>query len=145
MPFADLTIKVRVCLSFRILGIVIPIATYNVIRALVRARLQRLPMGAAVENAVARSFISYIPAQYIQAILPSTIDTYLRWAASAGDVPRVQILDDDETHLLWLGPKGAEKVILFFHGTSLPTRPMLLDRKIESFFLRRRRICHAFI
>jgi hypothetical protein len=124
MPFADLTFSARICLSFRILGIVIPIATYNVIRALVRAWLQRLPTKTIVENAVARAFISYIPAHHIQTILPSTIDTYLRWAASAGDVPRAQMLDDEKTHLLWLGPKGADKAILFFHGTCLPTRPM---------------------
>jgi len=119
MPFADLAIRARISLSFRILGIVISIASYNVIRAALRAWLKLLPIGAAVENAVARSFISYIPSHYIQTILPSTIDTYIHWAASAGDVPRVQILDGEKTHLLWLGPKGADKVILFFHGTSL--------------------------
>jgi hypothetical protein len=54
-------------------------------------------MAAAVENAVARSFLSYILAHYIQAILPSTISTYILWASSVGYLHGVQILEHEKT------------------------------------------------
>lgn len=57
------------------------------------------------------------PPQELQAILPSTIDTYNTWVSCNGATRAVDILAaDNSTRLLWIGPRKAKNVILFFHG-----------------------------
>lgn len=58
------------------------------------------------------------PPRDLQAILTSTIDIYNAWVSSNDAARAVDVLAaDNSTRLLWIGPRKAEKVVLFFHGT----------------------------
>jgi hypothetical protein len=82
--------------------------------------LKNLPLGASIWNGFAGALMTNTPPQYLQAILPSTIDTYNAWISSQGAVPAVDVLAaDNSTRLLWVGPKYASKVVLFFHGMTM--------------------------
>ncbi|KAJ5338486.1 hypothetical protein N7452_005214 [Penicillium brevicompactum] len=53
----------------------------------------------------------------LQSILPSTIETYNAWVSSHNIAHTVDFLEaDDSTRLLWIGPRKAKYVVLFFHG-----------------------------
>ncbi|KAJ5675493.1 hypothetical protein N7462_008390 [Penicillium macrosclerotiorum] len=53
----------------------------------------------------------------LQSILPSTIETYNTWVSSHNTAHTVDNLAaDNSTRLLWIGPKKAKNVVLFFHG-----------------------------
>ena len=68
-------------------------------------------------NGFAGAFMTNTPPRQLQAILPSTFDTYNAWMSSRNVRCVVDILDADEsTRLLWIGPRTAKKVVLFFHG-----------------------------
>lgn len=58
---------------------------------------------------------SFSPVE-IQTVLPSTIETYKSWCAASPYTPDVQVLGDETTRLLWLGPRKGRHVVLFFHG-----------------------------
>lgn len=108
--------KARILFNFIIL--VLPIAACNTLKAVLRAWLQRLPIGLAVKNAFGRAAMGHTPTRDIQAILPSTIDTYRQWAASVGFRPEIETLSDNATRLMWIGSTKSDKVILFLHGKS---------------------------
>lgn len=53
----------------------------------------------------------------LQTILPSTIETYKAWVSSHNAAYTVDVLAaDNSTRLLWIGPRKAKNVVLFFHG-----------------------------
>lgn len=96
----------------------VPCAVSRILGAAVRAWLKNLPLGASIWNGFAGALMINTPPQQLQAILPSTIDTYNAWILSHGAIPAIDVLmADNSTRLLWIGPKCASKVVLFFHGT----------------------------
>lgn len=112
----ELSILGKTSLIFRVCVFVVPAGLLNIVTATIRAWLQRLSIRACIRNAVARALMTHVPADQIQAVLPSTIKTYRAWVASAGKSPLIQILPDGTTRLLWLESRKGTKVLLFFHG-----------------------------
>ncbi|KAB8263702.1 alpha/beta-hydrolase [Aspergillus pseudonomiae] len=101
---------------FNFVFFVLPSATGRIGRAIIRAWLRKLPMKPAIWNGFAGSLMLNIPPVQLQAILPSTFDAYKEWITSRGDDIRVDVVADNSTRLLWVGPRGGKKVLLFFHG-----------------------------
>ncbi|KAL4984470.1 alpha/beta-hydrolase [Aspergillus falconensis] len=96
---------------------VIPHAALRIPSAIVRAWSKKLPLGPAIWNGFAGALMVNTPPKQLQAILPSTIATYNAWVSSCGAVRAVDVLPADKfTRLLWIGPRRADRVILFFHG-----------------------------
>ncbi|GAD98387.1 hypothetical protein AOR_1_832114 [Paecilomyces variotii No. 5] len=83
-------------LLFNFIIFVLPIAAWNIPKTVLRAWLQRLPVGLSAKNAF--------------------LHTYRQWAISVGFRPEIETLSDNATRLMWLGSPKSEKVILFFHG-----------------------------
>ena len=102
----------------RLVVLVLPAGLYNAMRAAIRALCKGYPLPAALWNGFARALMSRITPSQLQAILPSTIDTYKGWCAAEGLPPIVDVLRDGVSRLLWLR-KGSHKVVLFFHGKGL--------------------------
>lgn len=98
-----LSVLGRASLFFRVCTFVVPAGLLNIVTATIRAWLQRLSIRACVRNAVARALMTHIPADQIQTVLPSMIETYRAWVAPAEKSPLIQILPDGTTRLLWLG------------------------------------------
>lgn len=115
-----------VSLVLNFLVFVLPSALRNTVAAAIRALVQRLPIGASIWNGFARSLMTNLSPHQIQALLPSTIDTYRSWMTSAGKSPLVQVLSDGSTRLLWQKASGT-KVLLFFHGASIARFTRLSD------------------
>ncbi|KAL3455132.1 Alpha/Beta hydrolase protein [Aspergillus heterothallicus] len=91
--------------------------------AIIRAWLKSLPLGPSIWNAFTGALMATTPPRQLQAILPSTVDTYRSWALSHGDCSGVEevsvaVTDDDDhvLRLLWIGPRRDGNVLLFFHG-----------------------------
>jgi hypothetical protein len=102
---------------FTLLFYVIPHAALRMPSAIIRAWSKKLPLGPAIWNGFVGALMVNTPPKQLQAILPSTIDTYNAWVASRETVRAVDVLSADKfTRLLWIGPRRADKVILFFHG-----------------------------
>ncbi|KAL2817919.1 alpha/beta-hydrolase [Aspergillus cavernicola] len=96
---------------------VLPRTAFRIPGAILRALLKKLPLGPSIWNAFAGSLMAGTSPQQLQAILPSTLETYNTWALSQQDSPRVDIIAaDNSTRLMWVGPRKANKVVLFFHG-----------------------------
>ncbi|KAL3478868.1 Alpha/Beta hydrolase protein [Aspergillus californicus] len=96
---------------------VLPHAAFRVPGAIVHAWLKKLPLAPSIWNGFAGALMANTPPWQLQAILPSTIDVYNAWVASQGVTPAVDTLAaDNATRLLWIGPRLASKVVLFFHG-----------------------------
>ncbi|OQE37300.1 hypothetical protein PENCOP_c010G01413 [Penicillium coprophilum] len=109
--------SIRLQFLFTFVFGVLPRVAFRVPGAIARAWLKKLPLGPAIWNAFAGSMMATIPPAQLQAILPSTFDTYNAWTLGHGVSPRVDVLSaDNSTRLLWLGPTEANKVVLFFHG-----------------------------
>ncbi|PYH77445.1 alpha/beta-hydrolase [Aspergillus uvarum CBS 121591] len=99
----------------------IPLAiVFNILKTAIGALARGLPFRPSIQNACARAIMDSLHPNQIQAIVPSTMQTYTSWirrnAERTGLCHRVDTLKDEITHLLWLGPKRSDKVILFFHG-----------------------------
>ncbi|RAH47697.1 alpha/beta hydrolase [Aspergillus brunneoviolaceus CBS 621.78] len=94
--------------------------TFNVFKAAIGASARGLPLRPSIQNACARAIMDCLHPHQVQAIAPSTMQTYTSWirrnAQRTGLYHRVDTLKDETTHLVWLGPKRSDKVILFFHG-----------------------------
>lgn len=102
---------------FTLVVYILPRASFRVLGAIIRAWFKRLPVGSSIWNAFAGTLMANTPPDQLQAILPSTFDTYNAWVLRHEEIPRVDVLAvDNSTRLLWLGPKKASKVVLFFHG-----------------------------
>ncbi|KAJ5383227.1 catalytic protein [Penicillium concentricum] len=113
----QISTSLRLRFLFTLVFGVLPRAAFRVPGAIIRAWLSNLPLGPAIWNAFAGSMMVTIPPAQLQAILPSTFDTYNAWTLAHGDNPRVDVLSaDNSTRLLWIGTKKANKVVLFFHG-----------------------------
>lgn len=112
---SQLSLLGRLQLCCRIAFVVLPSGLFNIVQAAARAWWQRLPLGSSLWNGFARSLMSHISPHQLQAILPSTIETYRTWCTEAGHPHVVDVLADGATRLFWLS-KGGEKVVLFFHG-----------------------------
>ncbi|KAL4820743.1 alpha/beta-hydrolase [Aspergillus spinulosporus] len=96
---------------------VLPYAVFRIPGAIVRALLKKLPLGPAIWNGFAGALMANTPPQQLQAMLPSTLDMYNSWVTSRGASYAADILAaDNATRLLWIGPRKASKVVLFFHG-----------------------------
>ncbi|CEL11012.1 hypothetical protein ASPCAL14119 [Aspergillus calidoustus] len=96
---------------------ILPHAAIRIPRAVIRAWLKRLPLAPAVWNGFAGTLMAETPPDQMQAILPSTFDAYTAWVAARGIPRTVDVLAvDNGTRLLWMGPREARKVLLFFHG-----------------------------
>ncbi|KAL5363161.1 alpha/beta-hydrolase [Aspergillus floccosus] len=92
-------------------------AAFRIPAALVRAWLKGLPFGPSIWNAFAGAMMVNIHPKALQTILPSTIETYNAWALSHNAVHTIDVLAaDNSTRLLWIGPRNAKNVVLFFHG-----------------------------
>ena len=105
----------------KVIAVVLPAAVWNAIKMLPRIWLQRLSFKASLWNGVVRSMMTHMPPQYLQAVFPSTLETYKAWIRRAGCArgfqERIQPTDACKTNLLWLEKaEKYEKVILFFHG-----------------------------
>lgn len=97
----------------------LPLAAVKVSRAIIRAWLSNLPLRPAIWNGFVGSLMVSTPPDQLQAILPSTFDTYSTWVLSKGREVDAEVLRaDTSTRLLWIGPKRSSKVLLFFHGRS---------------------------
>ncbi|KAL4959075.1 Alpha/Beta hydrolase protein [Aspergillus stella-maris] len=108
-------IKIRFLLNF--LFCVLPHATCWIPAAICRALYKKLPLAPSIWNGFAGALMANTPPAQLQAILPPTIDVYDEWVSSRGIYPAVDVLEaDNATCLLWIGPRAASKVILFFHG-----------------------------
>jgi hypothetical protein len=103
---------------FTLVFSIIPHAAIRIPGAIIRAWLKQLPLAPAAWNGFAGSFIADTPPDQLQAILPSTFEAYSAWVAARGTPRTVDVLAaDNATRLLWMGPRKASKVLLFFHGT----------------------------
>lgn len=110
---------------FTFIFCILPHAAFRIPGAIARAWLKKLPLGPAIWNGFAGALMANTPPQQLQAILPSTLDVYNAWVTSRGASYAADILAaDNATRLLWIGPKKADKVVLFFHGMSY-TLPLL--------------------
>ncbi|KAE8325984.1 alpha/beta-hydrolase [Aspergillus sergii] len=102
---------------FTLLFRILPSAAFRIPGAIVRALLKKLPLGSSVWNGFVGALMDNTPPDELQAILPSTIDTYNAWVSSNGATHAVDVLAvDNSTRLLWIGPRKAKNVVLFFHG-----------------------------
>ncbi|KAJ4986825.1 hypothetical protein SVAN01_07630 [Stagonosporopsis vannaccii] len=86
-----------------------------------RIWMQRLPFKASLWNGVVRSTMTHMSPLHLQAMFPSTLETYKTWISRTGSAKgfqeRVQSTDAGKTNILWLETaQNFEKVILFFHG-----------------------------
>ncbi|OJJ76868.1 hypothetical protein ASPBRDRAFT_190214 [Aspergillus brasiliensis CBS 101740] len=96
---------------------VLPRASFSISGAIYRAWLKGLPLGSSIWNGFAGALITNTPPDQLQAVLPSTLDTYEAWTLSHGVDRTVDVLAADKaTRLLWIGPRISKKVLLFFHG-----------------------------
>lgn len=119
MDFQDLSAFGQVCFVYRVLVLAAPVCLLDIAKAAIRAVLQRLSLRSCIQNVVVRTFMTHIPPRQIQTIFPSTVETYRAWMASAGETPRIQILPDGNTRLLWLGSGKCSRILLFLHGMCL--------------------------
>lgn len=126
MAFQDLSAFGQASYVFRILFLVVPACLLDIIKAAIRAWLRRLSPRLCIQNVVVRAFMSHLPPYQIQTVFPSTVETYRAWMASAGKTPRIHILPDGSTRLLWLGLGKCSRVLLFFHGTARLLQALLL-------------------
>lgn len=102
---------------FTVLLFVLPRAACRIPGAIIRAWQRKLPLGPSIWNGFAGALMANTPPRQLQAILPSTIETYSAWVSSHGANCAVDVLPaDNSTRLLWMGPRKAKKVVLFFHG-----------------------------
>lgn len=114
---------------------VLPAAAWNAIRMLPRIWVQKLPFKASLWNGLVRSLMEHMPPQHIQAVFPSTLETYKAWIRRVGSArgfqERIQVTDAKRANMLWLEkvPKY-DKIILFFHGElrCLPCDALLMRR-----------------
>ncbi|KAL4894873.1 alpha/beta-hydrolase [Aspergillus ambiguus] len=106
--------KLRVV--FNIVIFVFPSAVARIAQAVVRAWQKNLPLKPTIWNGFVGSLMVNIPPGQLQAILPSTFDTYESWMLSKGNVPRVDVAADNSTRILWVGPREGNKVLMFLHG-----------------------------
>ncbi|KAF9893638.1 hypothetical protein FE257_010950 [Aspergillus nanangensis] len=113
-PKLPITTHLRLLATFAV--VIVPCASLRAVRATIRAWIGGLPVGASMWNAFAGTLMTNVPADQLQVILPSTVDTYTAWMLASGNPSTVDVLDDDKTRLLWMGPKQGKKVVLFFHG-----------------------------
>lgn len=126
MAFQDLSAFGQVSFAFRVLVLAVPACLLDIVKAAIRAWLRRLSLRSCIQNVVVRAFMTHIPPHQIQTVLPSTVETYQAWVASAGKMPRIQILPDGSTRLLWLGLGKCSRVLLFLHGMSRLFQDLLL-------------------
>jgi len=119
--------RLRFLLTF--LFSTVPTSLARVPSAIIRAWLKNLPRGPSIWNGFAGALMATASPRQLQAILPSTIETYKAWAASRRECAKNGVEEivveaaggdgegDDLIRLLWVGPrrKGG-KVLLFFHG-----------------------------
>ncbi|OJK02611.1 hypothetical protein ASPACDRAFT_57615 [Aspergillus aculeatus ATCC 16872] len=93
---------------------------FNVFKTAIGASARGFPLRPSIQNACARAIMDCLHPDQVQAIAPSTTQTYTSWirrnAERTGLFHRIDTLKDETTHLLWLGHKKSDKVILFFHG-----------------------------
>ncbi|PLB54516.1 alpha/beta-hydrolase [Aspergillus steynii IBT 23096] len=114
---SNASVFLRLQFLFTFLCWVLPHAALRIPAAIVRARIRGLPLGPSIWNAFAGALMANAPPHQLQAIMPSTIETYNAWISSHGTRRAVDILPADRsTRLLWMGPRKANKVVLFFHG-----------------------------
>ncbi|KAH8697700.1 catalytic protein [Talaromyces proteolyticus] len=107
----------RLRFLFTLAFFILPRAAFRIVGAMIRAWQKKLPLGPSIWNGFAGALMANTPPQQLQAILPSTMETYDAWVLSHGASYAEDILTaDNSTRLLWLGPKKANKVVLFFHG-----------------------------
>ncbi|KAL2853404.1 Alpha/Beta hydrolase protein [Aspergillus pseudoustus] len=117
--------RLRFLLTF--LFSTVPTSLVRIPSAIIRAWLKNLPLGPSIWNGFAGALMATAPPRQLQAILPSTIETYKAWAASQRDCAGVEEIvveaaggdddGDDLIRLLWIGPRRrGGKVLLFFHG-----------------------------
>ena len=101
---------------------IVPIGARAIASALIRLITRPISGGAKANTyfkdvvfAALRTNLSLISVGTEQWINPSTESTYLDFAKKQGFQPDTDVLDSGlKVH--WLGPKTAEKVLLFFHG-----------------------------
>lgn len=107
--------KLRIFLTFAFWTL--PNAAFRISGAIVRAWLKGLPLGSSIWNGFAGALMVNTHPRDLQSILPSTIETYSAWVLSHNIAHAVDVLAaDDSTHVLWIGPRKAKNVVLFFHG-----------------------------
>lgn len=107
--------KLRIFLTF--LFLTLPNAAFRISGAFVRAWLKGLPLGSSIWNGFAGAVMVNTHPRDLQSILPSTIETYNAWVSSHNIAHTVDFLEaDNSTRLLWIGPRKAKNVVLFFHG-----------------------------
>ncbi|GAT25288.1 hypothetical protein RIB2604_01902420 [Aspergillus luchuensis] len=107
----------KVRFFFTLVLCVLPRAAIRIPAAVVRACLKRLPLGSSMWNGFVGALMTNTPPDQLQAVLPSTLETYEAWVLSHGVSRAVDVLAaDNATRLLWLGPSVSKKVLLFFHG-----------------------------
>jgi hypothetical protein len=107
--------KLRLLVNF--LFRTLPSAAFRIPGAIIRAWLKGLPLGPSAWNSFAGALMTSTPPRDLQVLVPSTIDTYNTWVSSHGAAHAVDVLAaDNSTRLLWIGPRKAKKVVLFFHG-----------------------------
>ncbi|KAJ5115849.1 alpha/beta-hydrolase [Penicillium angulare] len=101
----------------------------NMAKAAVRAWVKGLPMGPSIGNSFIRPLMANIPPSQIHAVLPSSIETYRAWTIASGNEPDIDVLEDGETRLFWLGQRKGVKALLFLHGGGyvMPLSPGHLD------------------
>lgn len=135
MAFQDLSAFGQICFVYRILVLAAPVCLLDIVKASIRAVLQRLSLRSCIQNVIIRAFMTHIPPHQIQTILPSTVEVYRAWMASAGETPRIQILPDGNTRLLWLGLGKCPRILLFLHGISFflfyENLPLVETRKTD--------------
>jgi hypothetical protein len=105
--------KIRLLLTFFFQ--ILPNAAFRISGAFVRAWLKGLPLGPSMWNGFAGALMIHTRPRDLQSILPSTIETYNTWTSSHNTAHTVDVLAaDNSTRLLWIGPKKAKNVVLFF-------------------------------
>ncbi|KIK58287.1 hypothetical protein GYMLUDRAFT_75037 [Collybiopsis luxurians FD-317 M1] len=77
------------------------------------------PRKRRIGDALIRSSFPALTAPEVQWVMGSGLDVYQKWTKQYKMVPTVDYLDCGEgvgTHLLWIGPKRTDKVILYCPG-----------------------------
>lgn len=95
----------------------LPSAVFRISGAFVRAWLKGLPLGSSIWNGFTGALMANTHPRDLQTLLPSTVEIYNAWVSSHKAAHNVDVLaGDNSTRLLWIGPKKAKNVVLFFHG-----------------------------